>query len=244
MQDRPVKLQQPPPLKLLQVTSGYLKQITAEMLFVKASVFLGGVKPGAKPEEYETALAKNLHTMTSLYPEFTDPYFFTESFLATISEYSAEEANTILKIGIKTFPNNFVFHFFYAFNYYRYLNKPLLAAKAFEEGAKRKDAPPLFAHLAAIFSGHGGNLNGGLIMLQSMLQGEDNETVRKRYIEEIKLFEKAITVENAIIAYKKDNKKPPQQLQDLVPDYLSNLPVIQERFTLVYEPPNLYLKRP
>ena len=130
MHNRPAELQPSPPLKLLQVTSGFLKQITAEMLFVKTSVFLGGVKAGIDAAEYETVLAQNLKTMTSLYPEFTDPYFFTESFLAPISEYSAEEANAILRIGIETFPDNFIFRFFYAFNYYRYLNKPLLAANA------------------------------------------------------------------------------------------------------------------
>jgi len=81
-------------------------------------------------------------------------------------------------------------------------------------------------------------------MITSMLQDEQNETVRKRYIEEIKVFEKAITVENAIASYARDHKNPPQQLEDLVPEYLSYLPVIQKRFILIYDTPNLYLQRP
>lgn len=200
LQDRPVELQLPPPLQFLQATTGYLRQITAVMLFIRTSVFLGGVQAGVDKRDYETALSQNLKTMTSLYPEFIDPYFFTQSFLTHISKYSAEEAIAILETGIKTFPEDFTLRFFHAFTYFRYLNAPLKAAEAFEEAAKIKDAPPFFARLAAIFSGHGGNLSAGLTMLQILLQGEYNEVVRERYIEEISLFEKAITVENAIAA--------------------------------------------
>lgn len=243
-QGRAVQLQSPPPLKLLQVTSGYLKQITAAMLFIRTSVFLGGVQAGVDPQEYETVLAQNLKTMTSLYPEFKDPYFFTQSFLAPISVASAEEANAILKKAIETLPHNFIFRFFHAFNYYNFLDKPLLAAKAFEEAAKLEDAPPMFARLAAIFSARGGDLSGGLIMLRLMVKGETNETLKKRYLEEIELLEKAIIVEKAIAAYKKDHKRPPAQLEHLVPGYLPYLPVIKGRFIMEYTPPYLYLKRP
>lgn len=238
------ELSPPPPLKLLQAVSGYFKQITAQMLFVRTSVFLGGVQAGTDAQDYEINLAHNLKTMTSLYPEFIDPYFFVNSFLAPISRYSAREAAAILKTGVDTLPNNFILRFFHAFNYFYHLNQPLLASYAFNEAAALKNAPPMFARLASIFSAHGGNLTAGMIMLKTMAEAEQNKAVKQRYLEEIKYFEQAIIVQNAIAAYTKKHQKPPEYLEYLVPEYLTALPVMQKKFIMVYEQPSLFLKRP
>jgi tetratricopeptide (TPR) repeat protein len=243
-QNRDVHLQPALPAKIQQVASGYLSQITSEILFIKTSVFLGGVKPGTPATTYAEPLANNFEVMTSLYPEFIDPYLFNQSFLAPISQESAQRANAILNTGIKTFPNNFVLRFFYAFNYYSYLNEPLKAAKAFEDAATLPDAPPMFGHLAALFSAQGGNITAGLVMLQAMLAAEQNEVVRERYQQEIETFEKALTVEKAIFSYTKRYHSPPEKLEDLVPEYLKYLPEIQHNFILIYEPPILRLERP
>ena len=243
-QNRNVQLQPVLPAKLQQVASGYLSQIVSEILFIKTSVFLGGVKPGIPATSYAEPLANNFEVMTSLYPEFIDPYFFSQSFLAPISQESARRANTILNTGIKTFPDNFMFRFFYAFNYYRYLNEPLKAAKAFEDAAALPDAPPMFGHLAALFSAEGGNITAGLVTLKTMLAAEQNEGVRERYQQEIETFEKALTVERAVSSYTKKHHTPPEKLADLVPEYFEQLPEIQNNFILIYEPPLLRLERP
>lgn len=244
MQSKPIVLQEAPPLILLKVVSGYLKQVTAEMLFVKTSVFLGGVKAGVDSKSYESELAQNLKTMTDLYSAFKDPYYYSESFLAPISKESALDANSILETGIETYPDNFVFRFFYAFNYYRYLEDPLKAAAAFDNAAKRDGAPAMFGHLAAVFSAQGGNLTAGLIMLQTMLRGEKDEFVRNRYKEEIEMFQKAIHVEKALSFYKRKYNKFPNKLSGLVPEFLPQIPSIKDIFILVYDPPNIFLKRP
>lgn len=244
MQDRPIELQPAPPFKMLQVSSGYLRQITSAMLFVRTSVFIGGLKAGVDELDYEINLAHNFKTMTSLYPEFIDPYFFANSILAPISKYSAKEASAILRTGIEALPDNFTLRFLHAFNYFHNLEQPLSAAEAFNEAAKLENAPIVFSRLAAIFSAHGGNLTAGIIMLKTMAQAEENEAVRERYLEEIKYFKKTIVVQNGIDAYVKEHNKPPEHLECLVPEYLATLPVMEKKFVLVYEPPHLYLRRP
>ena len=244
MQQRPETLRAAPPLKLLQAVTGLFRQLNSEMMFVQTSIFLGGLKPQADESQYEVKLAHNLRTMNSLYPEFKDPYYYTNAFLAPISKYGAQQADLIFKTGIEAKPNNFILRFFHGANIYYNLQQPTKAAKAFEKAAELENAPPVFSHLAAVFLAQDGNLRAGLIILQTMLSTEKDEYVRERYLEEIACFEKAITIQKAVNTFMQEHGTPPQDLDQLVPKYLKELPKIEKRFVLVYEPPTVSLKRP
>ncbi|MBI9088279.1 MAG: hypothetical protein JEZ12_03595 [Desulfobacterium sp.] len=241
--NRNINLERALPTKFQRVTSGYLKQLVSEIIFIKTSVFIGGVKPGTPETTYSGTLANNFEVMTSLYPEFIDPYYFCQSFLTPLSLESAQRANAILNKGIETFPDDFILRFFYAFNFYRYLNDPLKSAQAFKKASALPDAPPMFAHLAVLFSAEGGNIKAGLIMLKTMAAMEDNEKTLVKYQQEIDIFEKALVVENAISSYTKKRLSAPEKLEDLVPEFIDQLPKIENNFILKYEPPVLRLKR-
>lgn len=237
-------LQMALPTTFQKVAAGYLQQTTAAILFVKTSVFLGGIKPGTPEESYLTPLAHNFDVLTSLYPVFIDPYYYTQSFLAPISPEGAGIANRILQKGIKAHPDDMILNFFYAFNYYRYLDDPLKSAEVFKEASKFPNAPPMFGHLAAIFSAEAGNIRAGLITLKTMASMEQDERTKKQYQEEIDIFEKALAVEQAVSRYQKKYSIPPEILDDLVPEFLDRLPVIEHHFKLTYEAPVLRLERP
>ena len=68
--------------------------------------------------------------------------------------------------------------------------------------------------------------------------------MRKRYQEEIVIFEQAMKVNEALKAYTGKAGTAPESLQQLVPDFISQLPDIRDSFVLVYDPPNLHLRRP
>jgi len=225
--------------KVQQVTFGYLSQLASELLFIKTSVFIGGVKPGVSAITYVEPLANNFEVMTSLYPEFIDPYYFTMSYLAPISKEGAHVANAVIGTGITVYPNNHIFRFFHAFNSYNYLDQPLKAAETFKEAAKLPNAPAMFEHLAVVFSAKGGNISAGLVMLKIMLASEKEEKVRERYQQEIEIFEKALIIDKAIVAYSQKHHTPPRELKELVPEYFDKLPEIKDHFILVYEPPAL-----
>ncbi|MDR3631036.1 MAG: hypothetical protein P4L42_11950, partial [Desulfocapsaceae bacterium] len=125
-----------------------------------------------------------------------------------------------------------------------YMNEPLKSAEAFAETAAIPGAPPIFGHLAAVFSAQGGDLTAGLISLKTLLNSEKDENVRARYQEEIAIFEKALEVNAALTAYRKKYSRPPETLQQLVPEFIPAIPEIKDAFVLVYEPPTLRLKRP
>jgi hypothetical protein len=124
------------------------------------------------------------------------------------------------------------------------MNEPLKGAEAFTEAAKLPKAPPMFGHLAALLSAQGGNIAAGLISLKVMLAGEKDEVVRKRYEEEIVIFEQALQVQKALNAYAGRYGNIPAELEQLIPEFLLELPEIKDSFVLSYDPPNLHLKRP
>jgi len=243
-QDHTLSLDIALPANFHKITAGYLKQLAAEMLFIRTSVFLGGRRSGTPPTSYEDALGNNFEVMTRLYPGFTDPYYFCQGFLTPISPESAARANTIFETGIAAHPDNFFFRMFQGTNFFLSMNEPLKGAQVFAEAAKLPDAPPLFAHLAALLSAQGGDITAGLISLQTMLAAEKNEAVRTRYQQEIVIFEQALNVQTALNAYTSKYGDAPKTLQQLVPEFLPQLPEIKDSFILVYDPPTLRLQRP
>lgn len=243
-QERDITLELALPVSFQKIAAGYVKQLAAEMLFIRTSVFLGGVRPGTPPTSYADALGNNFAVMTQLYPRFIDPYYFCQGFLAPISPETAARAGTIFETGIAAHPDDFILRFFHGTNFFLAMNEPLKGAETFTEAAKLPKAPPLFGHLAALLSAQGGDIAAGLISLKTMLSGEKDEAVRARYEEEIVIFEQALEVQKGLNAYTVKYGAAPQTLEHLVPEFISSIPVIKDSFVLVYDAPNLHLQRP
>jgi len=243
-QDHEISLEIALPVNFHKITAGYIKQLAAEMLFIKTSVFLGGIKPGTPPASYADALGNNFEVMTKLYPRFIDPYYFCQGFLTPISPEAAAKANTIFETGMAAYPEDLVLRFFHGTNFFLSMNEPLKGAEAFAEVAKLPKAPPMFAHLAALLSAKGGDITAGLISLKTMLAAEKDEIVRTRYQHEIAIFEQALNVQTALNTYISKYGAAPKTLEQLVPVFLPQLPEINDYFVLVYDPPTLHLQRP
>lgn len=233
-----------PSYQLLKATTGFLHQLTAEILFIKTAVFLGGVSSEVAPSSYAPVLAHNYRQITLLYPEFIDPYYYTQAYLPNIDNESTKAANEILSTGIVTYPNSIILRLFKGNNYFLYLDEPLAAANVFQEASKLSDAPPIFGHLAAILSAQGGNLYAAALSLQVMIKAEENEIVRKRYQGELEMFQQAIQVQAAVGRYYAAMGYYPNTLDALVPVYLASLPAFGTAFELVWESPQVKLRRP
>lgn len=239
------RLQPIPTAPFLQAATGYLRQLVAEIFFIQSSVYLGGVKPGTDPHMYAAALAHNYKQITSLYPVFYDPYFYSQSYLAYISPEYARAANDILTIGRKAYPENVIYPFFQGFNLFRYLDEPLEASKIFQEASLLPKAPPLFARLAIILAAEGGQLEAAIISLKALLNDpKADDATKHRYFEELVMFTDALTVQEAVKKFKAENGIYPHALEQLVPDYIPALPTFGTAFVLTWKSPNVGLKRP
>ncbi|EKD33833.1 MAG: hypothetical protein ACD_75C02579G0008 [uncultured bacterium] len=232
------------PVGFYKIACGYMQQLAAEILFIRTSVFLGGMPPGTPPTSYADALGNNFEVMTRLYSRFIDPYYICQGFLTPISPESAARASTIFETGIAAYPDDLILRFFYGTNFFLSMNEPLKGAEAFAEAAKLPKAPPMFAHLAALLSAKGGDIAAGLISLKTMLTTEKDESVRTRYEEEIVIFEQALEVKKALSGYTGKYGAAPNTLEQLVPEFITGIPDNKDSFVLVYDPPNLHLQRP
>ncbi len=240
MELRPV-----PSSRFLQATAGYFKQLAAEVIFVQSGVFLGGIDQAkAKPVEYAPTLTHNYRQVTALYPEFQDPYYYTQAYLADVGPEYTRAANEILANGRKAHPESFIFPFFQGYNHFSYLDEPLEAAAIFREVSLQPKAPPMFAHLAVILSAEGGMLEASIISLMVLIKSTEDEAVKQHYQEEVAMFKSALAVQKAVNAFQVARIRTPATLDELVPEFLPALPTFGQAFELTWKPPVVGLKRP
>jgi hypothetical protein len=80
--------------------------------------------------------------------------------------------------------------------------------------------------------------------LKAMLATEEDTSLRERYQRSIGVFENAIRVHEAVEAFFTKNGKYPVVLEELTPQFIEQLPELEDGFTLSWEAPNLRLLRP
>lgn len=240
----PPHLTQTLPAKVHKITAGYMVQLWAEMLYIKTTVFLGGRKPGQDPQSYVENLADHFSVIATLHPGFIDTYFMCESSLSSHGSDFVKKTNDVLEKGIAEKPDNWILPFFKAFNLFHYLDESAEAAQILYKTTQIPGAPVWLGHLASMLSAKGGNIYAGLIWLKAMLAAEKDEMMQERYKKEILIFENAVRVLQAVQEYSALYHHPPKELNDLVPDFISELPKIEEGFSLSWKPPVLSLIRP
>ena len=241
--DEPSRLTHPVPPILQEIALGYLRQLGGEIQFVKAAVFSGGGISLRDNLEYGPPLAGRLTAAAQLHPHFIDTYYLAQAVLPYIHDDLAEAANRIHARGLAARPDQFVLPFFIGFNHFYYLKEPAQAANYLRQAVEIPGAPFWFGHLAATLAGEGGDIYGGLVWLRAMLAAEEDEHLRERYQHSIAMFERAVTVQEAVTAYHAERGEYPESLALLEPDYLPALPEFAPPFELSWQPPDLRLLR-
>jgi len=231
------------PAGLARVMSGYAQQLWADALYIKVAVFLGS-RDLPEIEIYKDNLHHHFQVMQALHAKLLDIYYLSESSLAWVSKDDTKNVNIIMEQGIAQNEGEWILYFFKAFNTFYYLNEPILAADVLYRTSVVENAPTWLMRLATVLSAKGGGLHVGLNWLQVMLESEEVEEQRIRYEKDIITFKKAILVQQALLRYKKEKKFFPKVLQDLVPHYLTAIPVIKgDQYELSYINQKLRLLR-
>jgi hypothetical protein len=223
--------------------TGYLKQLTAEVLFIRTKVFLGGDVDSKRYKKNIPTLSDYYKQVADMHPYFLDTYFMTETTLAWVSPDSAKSANEILEVGAEYRDDTFLFPFFMGFNYFRHLNNPKQASHWLKKAAEFEGAPTWFGHLAAILDAKGGDISGGLIWLKAMARSTQEPSEKARYLADIKEYEKAMIVFNAIERYREKTGAILPNLESLIPEFLPRLPQMKMGFHLIYKDGELRLQK-
>ncbi|MDX8411809.1 MAG: hypothetical protein R8K46_08080 [Mariprofundaceae bacterium] len=225
-------------------TLGYFRQLGAEMLHIKSAVFLGGVPAGVDHEAYVDNLAEHFDAASTLHPKLLDTYYLAESSLSWINDEGVRRANRVLEKGIRARPDQWVLPFFMAFNSFYYQREYGQAAEQLQRAAAIEGAPRWIGHLASVIAGRGGDIHGGLIWLRAMRMDEEDPEIKKRYDNDIKVFERALTVQQALEKYDQRHGALPLALDQLVPEFMATIPDIGPEFNLTYEDQSLRVVRP
>ena len=233
---------QPLAPKAFYDATGYLKQLSAEIVFIKTKLFLGSDPNADRRQKNMPVLSAYFKQVAVMHPLLSDTYYMAESALSWVSPEYAARANDILKIGIQSHQDVYLFPFFMGFNYFYHLHEPEEGAKWLKRASEYEGAPKWFAHFASILAARGGNISGGLAWLRMMLSTADDENEKKRYVADIAEYEKAMLVLKAIERYKAKLKRAPEKLEDLVPEFLDALPAMTGRFSLDYKQGKLFLR--
>jgi len=229
------------PTQILNVVGhSYLKQLIAELLYIKVAVYYGGLKKEASPSNL-VVMGQHFTAMSDLHPEMIDIYYRAESALAHRGDDFVTVANGILETGRATMPNEVALPFFEGFNYLNYLAQPKKAAEILKIASEIPKAPQWLGHLAGILMAGEGNIRSGLALLEGMYANSQNDDEKKRYQKDIENFKKALVVQQALNHYRHDHGKIAISLTQLIPIYIKVLPTFQQHYHLKYDVPNLSL---
>ena len=237
-------LSSPLPSVVQKAVLGVLRQLSAEMHFIRTCVFLGNPRSDPTGETNADNLALNFQVMADLHPLFIDTYFLCQSTLAYQGGRHTRAANKVLEKGMAAMPDQWILPFFKGFNHYFYLKENRQAAEDLMLASKIPGSVSWLGHLASKLAAEEGDIENGLIWLNAILRTEEDEQMRERYKKEIAIFEKAYAVQKAIFQFHQMHAVVPPNLTDLIPDFLPGLPDFGgSNYYLEWNPPVLRLKR-
>jgi tetratricopeptide (TPR) repeat protein len=214
------------PSKFSRILAMGNKGILSDFIFLKTATFFGGksIKKGALKKEDWQYIVKSLDVTTDLDPYFVDPYFLAEGLLAW-SAGMPEEANTILIKGTKYRISDWRLPFFIGFNDFYFLHDYETASDYIMAASRIPNSPGFFPTLAARLAYYGGKSKTALLFLRQMLKEANNPVMQKSLELRLLALERAVSIEEALDKFKKDQKRLPTKLNELVTQgYLNEMP--------------------
>jgi len=232
------------PLSFYQIIAPYLRQLSAESLYIQTMVFIGDVDSTIMQRPYEKSLSAHFFTIQKLHPPLIDTYYSAQGFLPWLSREGTLSANAIHEEGMKVLPTNWRIPFYAGFNHFYFLNDPEGAAPLLRKSFETGNSPRLVGHLASMLAARGSDLVVSLVWIKSMLEREQDETIRQRYIKDVDMLERSLAVQAAIRNYYQKHGALPTRLDALIPDFIAEIPVFAQGYRLNYSDGRLSLIRP
>ncbi|SHI69185.1 hypothetical protein SAMN02745165_00575 [Malonomonas rubra DSM 5091] len=191
--------------------------LLSDFLFLKTLTFVGGRSQSdeAMAEDDWLFVHKSLGVITDLDPYFVDPYMLAEGLLAWDAR-RPEEANEILRKGVKYRDWDWRFPFFIGFNSYYFLQDYETAATYIMQASKLPGSPEYLKTLGARLAYYGGKSKTALLFLKQMLAETDEPLLRRRLAMRLEALEGAVQIEEALDRYHEKRGQMPERLGDLV----------------------------
>ncbi|MGA1825578.1 MAG: tetratricopeptide repeat protein [bacterium] len=179
--------------KMLYVPSGkFLKplclgfdELVADILWIKAIGYFG---THVKTDRNYPWLYHILDLITTLDPLFRYPYEFG-AIIFSMEADNVHQSISILRKGIKNYPDYWRFYFYLGFDYYFILKEPTIAADYIAKAATLPGHPTYLPKLAASLYAVSQGKDTALIFLKQIYQNTEDEQIRRMLEKKMKDIE-------------------------------------------------------
>lgn len=210
------------PPAVLRVMSFQFKEAAADVSFLNALVFIGGVEvqPDTHrllPEQYEW-IHSTLTNSVSLDPYFLDPYYLMNSALIW-DRYKLAEVNSLIAKGADTRSWDNLLPFFAGFNYYYFLDDNDKSFSYLKEASKRSGGNPFYDSLAARVACKANKIELAIMYLEQQIEQSELQGLKGKTIDlqrRLDLLKGIYQIEQSVDSYLKLFGKLPSSINELV----------------------------
>jgi tetratricopeptide (TPR) repeat protein len=196
--------------------------VLADAYWIRALQYYGGTRLSAGASKDYSLLYPLLDITTTLDPLFNIAYRFGATFLAEAYPGGAgrpDLAVALLQKGVRYRPDNWRYLQDIGFVYYWWVGDYREAAAWFEKAANVPGAPWWMKSLAAVTLAQGGDRRSSRILWQSLLEGADNDWLRKeavRRLQQLDALDQIDQLQAVVRAYASRTGSVPGSWQTLV----------------------------
>jgi tetratricopeptide (TPR) repeat protein len=204
-----------PSLRALDIASLSYRSLAADYYFLQALNEFGTAEMHqARFPNLIAFVRRTLH----LDPYFASAYFFAGTAL-TVKELDSGPSIELLQQGLRYRPDDWRIAFLLGFNAFYFAHDYVLGARALALAARHPEAPPSAGPLATRLAAESGAPEIGIDLIDSILDGLTDVTLRDEYLERRRLLvlERDLrTLNGASVEYRDRYGRPPRALEELV----------------------------
>lgn len=213
------KLGYMPSTRLIRPLSADQKELVGASLVMKVIMYFGGLVESQQsnavpvPPDYQ-GMSRMLHGALELDPYNLDAYYFAQSFLTwDVKQYKI--ANDLLDYGMKYRTWDWMLPYFAGFNSAYFLKDYKHAAEYYKRAGELSGGE-LNISLAGRYMQESGQTDLAIAYLNTMIKGERNQAVKKRYQIRIVAFNEVRRIERARDSYLKSGGHLPTTVEFLI----------------------------
>lgn len=199
--------------------------LLSDFQFLKLTTFLGErILRQEKIQDEDWRYFKScVESITDLDPYFLDPYLLAEGYL-TWETGQYEEANRLLKKGVRYRTWDWRLPYFIGFNYFYFLRDYEKGADYVMKASRIPGAPEYLPTLGARLAYYGGETKTGILFLKGMLANTTNPSLRRALQLRLLALERADLIEEAVRAFEEEKGRFPDANELVSLGYLEEMP--------------------
>lgn len=213
------------PPSLVRVLAFGYHGLFSDMEFLRAMNFYGSrsVEKQQMSDEDWDYVYHLLAVVSELDPYFLDNYLFAAGLL-TWDAQRFDDANRLLKRGMKYRDWDWQLPFYVGFNYFYFLNDNTNGGHYWMQAAQLPGSPTVLSNMAARITYLGSQSRTALAFLQQMLSETQNEAFKQKMSLRLTALQNAVMIEDAIELFKKEQGRPPALDELTEAGYLDEMP--------------------